>query len=107
MIEPGFLALTTTPSMAPSCSELTTPVSAGSPCAQTVCEAACRNMTAAAAVRLATSLCCIVVSLAMTFLIDSYPDRNRPAFARHHVFAATDRAGAVVDGGTVWTSKGA
>jgi hypothetical protein len=43
----------------------------------------------------------------MTFLIDSYPERNRPAFARDPIADATDRAGAVVDGDTVWTAKDA
>src|SRR5262249_39553739 len=66
MIEPGFLALTTTPSIGPSCAELTTPVSAGSPCANARCEVEHRGRTAAAAVRLPTSLCRIVFSLGQT-----------------------------------------
>src|SRR5262245_12536882 len=62
-LAPAFLAVTTTPSMAPSASELTLPVMA-EPCAQTMPGTA-TSRKAAPAVKLAMSLDCIVSSIAI------------------------------------------
>src|SRR5205814_7896400 len=68
-IEPGFLAVTTTPSILPSASELTVPVRAAWPCAQTVGVVGWKSITAALAVKLNISLLRIGVSLVKLILV--------------------------------------